>query len=132
MATVGLDIKDIKGPEDYKNYYHTNGLGDIWVDGKGHPIELSVPLQGQQVQSVSPETLWHGRQTRHMTHTDATIPTIPMSATNSTMVNPGGPNTLGNIPVSPIIDRQIGNTTVDMTDERHLFNIHSGITHTSL
>ena len=39
MATVGLDIKDIKGPEDYKNYYHTDGLGDIWVDGKGHPIE---------------------------------------------------------------------------------------------
>ena len=44
MATVGLDIKDIKGPEDYKNYYHTNGLGDIWVDGKGHPIELTVPI----------------------------------------------------------------------------------------
>ena len=132
MATVGLDIKDIKGPEDDKNYYHTDGLGDIWVDGKGHPIELTVPLQGQQVQSVSPETLWHGRQTRHMTHTDTTIPTIPMSATNSTMVNPGRPNTLGNIPVSPIIDRQIGNTTVDMTDERHLFNVHSGITQTAL
>ena len=67
-----------------------------------------------------------------MTHTDATIPTIPMSATNSTMVNPGGPNTLGNIPVSPIIDRQIGNTTVDMTDEKHLFNVHSGIMQTAL
>ena len=67
-----------------------------------------------------------------MTHTDATIPTIPMSATNSTMVNPGGPNTLGNIPVFPIIDRQIGNTTVDMTGERHIFNVHSGITETVL
>ena len=61
-----------------------------------------------------------------MTHTDTT-PAIPMSDTNGTMVNPGGPNTHGNIPVSPIIDRQIGNTTVDMTDERHLFNVHSGI-----
>ena len=127
MATVSLGIKYIKGSEDYKNYYHTDGLGDIWVDGKGHPIELTVPLQGQQVQSVSPEKLWHGRQTTHMTHTDVATPTIPMSSTNSTMVNSGGPNTLGNIPVSPIIDRQIGNTTVDMTYERHLFNVHSGI-----
>ena len=67
-----------------------------------------------------------------MTHTDAAIPTIPISATNSTMVNPGGPNTLGKIPVSPIIDRQIGNTTVDMTDKIHLFNVHSGITQTAL
>ena len=58
-------------------------------------------------------------------------PTLPMSATNSTMVNSGGPNTLGNIPVSPITDRQIGNTTVDMADERHLFNIHSGIMQTA-
>ena len=57
MATVSLDIKDMKGPENYKNYYHTDGLGDIWVDGKGHRIELTVSLQGQQVQSVSPETL---------------------------------------------------------------------------
>ena len=57
MATMGLDIAGIKGPEDYKNYYHTNSLEDTWVDGKGHPIELTVPLQGQQVQSVSPETL---------------------------------------------------------------------------
>ena len=65
MATVGLNIK---GPEDYKNYYYTDSLGDIWVDGKGHHIELTVPLQGQQVQSVSPETLWYGIQTRHMTH----------------------------------------------------------------
>ena len=67
-----------------------------------------------------------------MTHTDATIPTIPMSATNSTMVNLGGPNTLVNIPVSPITDRQIGDKTVDMTEERHLFNVHSGITQTAL
>ena len=44
MATVDLDIKDIKGPEDYMSYYHTDGLGDIWVDGKGHPTELTVPL----------------------------------------------------------------------------------------
>ena len=48
MATVGLDIKDIKGPEDYKNYYCTDGLGDIWVDGKGHSIELTVPLSAQK------------------------------------------------------------------------------------
>ena len=129
---MGLDIKDIKGPEDNKNYYHTDNLGEIWVDGKGHPIELTIPLQGQQVQSVSPETLWHGRQTRHMTHTDAITPTIPMSATNSTMVNSGGPNTVGNIPVFPIIERQIGDTTVDITDERCLFNVHSGIIQTAL
>ena len=116
----------------HKNYYHNDGIGDIWVDGKGHPIELTVPLQGQQVQSVSPETLWHGRQTRHMTHTDVTTPTIPMSATNSTVVNSGGPNTLCNILVSPIIDRLIGNITVDMADERHLFNVHIGIMQTAL
>ena len=48
------------------------------------------------------------------------------------MVNPGEPNTLVNIPVSPIIDRQIGDNTVDMTEERHLFNVHSGITQTAL
>ena len=58
---------------------------------------------------------------------DATTPTIPMSTTNSTMVNSGGPNSLGNMPVSPIIDRQISDTTVDTTDERCLFNVHSGI-----
>ena len=67
-----------------------------------------------------------------MTHTDATTPTIPTSATNSTMVNYGGPNTLGNIPVSPIIDGKIGNTTVDTTDERHLFNVYNEIMHTTL
>ena len=48
MATVGLDIKYINVPEDYKNYYCTDGLGDIWVDGKGHAIALTVPLQGQK------------------------------------------------------------------------------------
>ena len=48
MTTVGLDIKDIKGPEDYKNYYHADGLGDIWVDGKGHPIELTVPCRANK------------------------------------------------------------------------------------
>ena len=73
-----------------------------------------------------------GEKLRHMTHTDATTPTIPMSATNSTMVNPGAPNTLDNIPVSPIIDRWRGNTTVDMTGERHLFIVLSGITQTAL
>ena len=67
-----------------------------------------------------------------MTHTDATTPTIPMSATNSTMVNSGGPYTLGNIPISPIIDSQIGKTTVDMTNERQHFNVHSGIMQTAL
>ena len=132
MATAGLDIKDIKGPEDYKNYYHSDSLEYIWVDVKGHPIDLTVPLEGQQVQSVSPETLWHGRQTRHMSCTGATTLTIPMSVTNSTMVNSGGPNTLGNIPVSPIIDRQIGDTTVDTTDEGHLSNAHSRIIQTVL
>ena len=46
MVIVDLDIKDIKGPEDYKNCYHTDNLRDIWIDGKGHPIALTVPLQG--------------------------------------------------------------------------------------
>ena len=55
-----------------------------------------------------------------------------MSATNSTMVNPGGLNTPVNVPVSPIIDRQEGVTTVDTTDERHIFNVHCGITQTAI
>ena len=36
---------DIKGPEDYKLYFHTSREGNVWLDGKGKPILLDSPLK---------------------------------------------------------------------------------------
>ena len=44
----------IKGPEDYKLFYHTDGVGNIWINGKRNPISRDNPLTGTQVDSISP------------------------------------------------------------------------------
>ena len=44
---------DIKGPKDYKLYFHTSMEGNVWLDGKGIPIPLDQPLVNQ-VDSISP------------------------------------------------------------------------------
>ena len=119
LATVGLGIKDIKGPEDYKHYYHTDGSGNIWVDVKGLPIELFILLQNQHIDM--PESLCSGRQTRNLMHTDVSIPTFPANnhATNSTMINPEGVYSVpkmpfDNEPVSPIVNKTASNIKVDL------------------
>ena len=37
----------IKGPEDYKLYFHTSVEGIVWLDGKGKPIPLDQSLVNQ-------------------------------------------------------------------------------------
>ena len=130
MATVGLGIKDIKGSEDYKHYYHTDSSGNIWVDGKGLPIELAIPLHDQHVDTVSPESLWNGIQIRNQIHTDVSIPSFFANthATSSTMINPEGAYSVpkmpfNNEPVSPIVNKTASNTKEDLADDRTLFNI---------
>ena len=34
----------LKGPQDYQNYFHTTWEGLVWLDGKGNPILVTVPL----------------------------------------------------------------------------------------
>ena len=58
---------DIKGPEDYKLYFHTSREGNIWLDGKGKPIPLDQPLVNH-VDSISPIELWNSRCTRKSIH----------------------------------------------------------------
>ena len=93
-------------------------------------LYLVIPLQGQHVDTVSPESLWNGRQTRNQIHTYVSIPTIPTNnhATNSTMINPEGAYSVpkmpfDNEPVSPIVNRTASNTKVELVDYRTLFNI---------
>ena len=58
---------DIKGPEDYKLYFHTSMEGNVWLDGKGKPIPLDQPLVNQ-VDSISPTELWNSRCNRKSIH----------------------------------------------------------------
>ena len=52
---------DIKGPEDYKLYFHTSREGNAWLDGKGKPIPLD---QVSPVDSISPIELWNSKCTK--------------------------------------------------------------------
>ena len=58
---------DIKGPEDYKLYFHTSMEGNVWLDGKGKPIPLDQPLVNQ-VDSISPTGFLNSRCTRKGIH----------------------------------------------------------------
>ena len=58
----------IKGPEDYKLFYHIDGEGNIWLDGKRNPISRDNPLTGTRVDSISPLEIWHGRNTSSKIH----------------------------------------------------------------
>ena len=54
---------DIKGPENYKLYFHTSREGNVWLDRKGKPIPLDQPLFSN-LDSISPTEFWNSRCTR--------------------------------------------------------------------
>ena len=58
---------DIKGPEDYKFYFHISMEGSVWLDRNGKPIPLDLPLVNQ-VDSISPTEFWNSRCTRKNIH----------------------------------------------------------------
>ena len=68
-----MDNINIKGPEEYKLYFHTSREGYIWLDGKCKPIPLDQPLVNQAV-TISPKELRNSRSTEK-----ASIPrTLPL------------------------------------------------------
>ena len=62
-----MDNINIKGPEEYRLYFHTSMEGNVWLDGKGKPIPLDQPLVNH-VDSISPQELWNSRCTRTSIH----------------------------------------------------------------
>ena len=64
---------DIKGPGDYKLYFHTSREGNVLLDGKGKPTPLDQPLFSH-VDSISPIKLWNSRCTRKSFHLKDTPP----------------------------------------------------------
>ena len=87
--------KEVKGPDDYQNHYHTTDDGKVWVDKKGKLIPLSKALTEQEKLScstISPQDLWEARQTRHGIH--APIATETKKEMSSTKVDSsaGDPN----------------------------------------
>ena len=96
---------NIKGPEDYKLYFHTSMEGNFWLDGKGKPIPLDQPLVNQE-DSISPTELWNSRRTRKSIHPKNTSPRKG-GAYNSTTVDRDTPHF--NTPLSPIME-----TTINM------------------
>ena len=89
----------IKGPEDYKLFFHTDGEGNIWLDGKRNPISRDNPLTETQVDSIYPLDLWHGRNARSKIHSTE-APTQRGGVINSTAVTHNLPPP--NLPFSPI------------------------------
>ena len=64
---------DIRGPGDYKWYFHTSRGGNVWLEGKGKPIPLDQPLVNH-VDSISPIEFWNSRCTRKKTFNPGTLP----------------------------------------------------------
>ena len=88
---------DIKGPEDYKLYFHTSMKGNVWLDGKGEPIPLDQPLVNH-VDSISPIELLKSRCTRKSIHPKDTLPRKG-GTYNSTTVDIDAPHF--NTPLAP-------------------------------
>ena len=59
-----MDNINIKGPEEYKLYFHIINGRNVWLDGKGKPIPLDQLLVNQ-VDSISPKELWNSRCTKN-------------------------------------------------------------------
>ena len=94
---------NIKGPEEYKLYFHTSLEGNVWLDGKDKPIPLDKPLVNQAC-TISPYELWNGRCTTTSIHPKDT-PLRQGVAYNSTEVDKDTPNF--NIPLSPTMETAI-------------------------
>ena len=58
---------NIKGPEDYKLYFHTSREGNVSLDGKGKPIPLDQTI-ASHVDSFSPIELLKSRCTTKSIH----------------------------------------------------------------
>ena len=91
-----MDTINIKGPEEYKLYFHTSMEGDVWHDGKGKPTPLDQPLVNH-VDSISPQELWNSRSIRTSIHSKDNPHTG--RGYNSTAVDKDTPNF--NTPLAP-------------------------------
>ena len=89
MATGGQ--LTILSPDDYKKYYHIdNSTGNIFVTREGHPIELTKDLKSyDDLSTVTPDTLWNKRQTRHKSYNPIGNPHVA----SSTLLNPNDKQT---------------------------------------
>ena len=90
MATK--DHFTIRGPEDYKLYYHMSPEGHIWLDAKNNPIPLNSQLVGH-IESIDPYTYWQSRATRTSIHSSVTPPkgegqSIVLQSLNSHLSTP--------------------------------------------
>ena len=80
-----MDNINIKGPKEYKLYFHTSMEGNVWLDGRGKPIPLDQLLVSH-VDSISPKELWNSRCTRKSINPKDTPPRKG-GAYNSTAVD---------------------------------------------
>ena len=83
---------DIRGPEDYKLYFHTSMEGNVWLDEKGKPIPPDQPLVNH-VDSISPTEMWNSRCSRKSIHPKDTPPEKG-AAYNSTTVDTDIPTSI--------------------------------------
>ena len=104
MATGG-QLTNLS-PDDYKKCYHIdNSTGNIFVTREGHPIELTKDLKSYyDLSTVTPDTLWNKRQTRHRSYNPIGNPHVA----SNTLLNPNDQTNLDFPLISPIE----GNTTV--------------------
>ena len=65
MAQINdrFNMVDVRDPVEYQKHFHTDKDGMVWLDGKGHPIPLNVPM-GTEIDKISPTNLWNKRVTR--------------------------------------------------------------------
>ena len=104
----------ILSPDDYEKYYHIdNNTGKFFVTREGHPIELTKDLKAyDDLSTVTPDTLWNNRQTRHKSYHPIDNPHV----SSSTLLNPNDQTNLDFPPISPID----GNTTVIENSDKGL------------
>ena len=79
-----MDLQNIKGPQDYQEYYYTSTEGLVWLDEKGNLIPLLHKL-GMHVEAMDPLDLWNSIETWSKVHT---VPAHKSGLSNSTAIEP--------------------------------------------
>ena len=95
-----MDHPKITGPEDYQKFYHMYSAGLVWLDKKGNPILLSLPLD-THVETISPSELWNSIEIQNKVHKQNFVAPSTGPANSTTI---GAKVPILTIPTSPIME----------------------------
>ena len=95
-----MDHPKITGPEDYQKFYHMYSAGLVWLDKKGNPIPLSLPLD-THVETISPSELWNSIEIQNKVHKQNFVAPSTGPANNTTI---GAKVPILTTPTSPIME----------------------------